>query len=202
MKDLQILKSQAGMESAHLMEHLMSKNFEHLREDFEREGIDWNAYTSNNEIVFYFTGLEEYLSKRKYELIELMSQFNVTKEQFENEKNIVLQEYTDYFSGQTDSHMLNLSRKLFPDYDPIGLREDLESMKFMDVLNFFELQYANPSKIINVSPKSAFKSDVDFSNRKIDKTFKMGPYKDVILEKMNDFGNEASIWNSFTVSES
>ena len=53
---------------SHVMEHLLCKNFEHLREDFEREGIDWNAYTSNNEIVFYFTGLEEYLSKRKYEI--------------------------------------------------------------------------------------------------------------------------------------
>ena len=40
---------------SHLMEHLCCKSFEHLREDFERQGIDWNAYTSDNEIVFYFT---------------------------------------------------------------------------------------------------------------------------------------------------
>ena len=178
---------------SHLMEHLMCKNFEHLREDFEREGIDWNAYTSNNEIVFYFTGLEEYLSKRKNEIMDLMSQFNVTKEQFENERNIVLQEYTDYFGDQTESHMLNLSRKMFNDYDPIGLRQDLESLKFMDCLNFFELQYASPSKIINVSPSTKFKSDIQFAERKIDKVIKLGPYNDVTLEKMNDFGDKASL---------
>ena len=40
---------------SHLMEHLICKNFEHLRDDFEREGIDWNAYTTQNEIVFFFT---------------------------------------------------------------------------------------------------------------------------------------------------
>jgi hypothetical protein len=33
--------------------------------------------------------------------------------------------------------MLNLSRKLFNDYDPIGSKQDLENLKFMDCLNFF-----------------------------------------------------------------
>ena len=178
---------------SHLLEHLMCKNFEHLREDFEREGIDWNAYTSNNEIVFYFTGLEEYLTKRKYEIIDLMSDFNVTKEQFENERNIVLQEYTDYFGDQTEAHTLNLSRKMFNDYDPIGLKEDLEGLKFMDCLNFYELQFANPSKIINVSPKSKFIHDIDFVDRKVDRLYKYGPYKDVTIEKMNDFGDKSSL---------
>jgi hypothetical protein len=31
----------------------------------------------------------------------------------------------DCFNDQTQSHMLNLSRKLFNDYDPIGLKKDL-----------------------------------------------------------------------------
>jgi hypothetical protein len=60
----------------------------------------------------------------------------------------------DAFNDQGDSHMLNLSRKLFNDYDPIGSKQDLENLKFMDCLNFFELQYAKPTKIINVSKKS------------------------------------------------
>jgi len=100
-----LLEKRGNYGISHLMEHLMCKNFEKLRETFEKEGIDWNAYTSSNEIVFYFTGLDEYLDKRRYELVELMSEFNVTKEQFENERKIVLQEYSDYFSDQTESHM-------------------------------------------------------------------------------------------------
>ena len=144
-----LLEERGNYGISHLMEHLMCRNFQHLRDEFEKEGIDWNAYTSSNEVVFYFTGLEEYLSKRKSELIDLMSDFNVTKKEFENEKKIVLQEYSDYFSDQTESHLLNLNRKLFGFYDPIGLKEDLESLKFMDCLNFFEKQFAKPSKIIN-----------------------------------------------------
>jgi predicted Zn-dependent peptidase len=40
------------------MEHLVCKALDHF-EDFDRDGIDWNAYTSGNEIVFYLTGLDE-----------------------------------------------------------------------------------------------------------------------------------------------
>ena len=179
---------------AHLMEHLMCKNFEHLREDFEREGIDWNAYTSSNEVVFFFTGLEENVNARKYEILELMSEFNIKKEDFEKERNIVLQEYTDYFGEQTESHALNLGRKLFLDYDPIGKKEDLENLKFMDCLNFFELQFQNPTKIINVSPRTKFDArDIDFFKPKLGKQVKFGPYAEATIEKMNDFGDKASL---------
>jgi hypothetical protein len=44
---------------SHLMEHLMCKTFFHMIQDFDRDGIQWNAYTSSNEIVFYMTGLDE-----------------------------------------------------------------------------------------------------------------------------------------------
>jgi predicted Zn-dependent peptidase len=178
---------------SHLMEHLMCKNFEHLRETFEKEGIEWNAYTSQNEIVFYFTGLDEYLNKRKYEIIDLMSDFNITKEQFENEKKIVLQEYGDYFGDQSESHLLNLLRKLHKNYDAIGLREDLESLKFMNALDFFEKQFSKPSKIINVSPKNVFKYDGDFNNLSTSKVLEMGPFEDAILEKRPDYGDKVSL---------
>lgn len=177
---------------SHLMEHLMCKNFEYLRSDFEKEGIDWNAYTSSNEIVFYFTGLEEYLSKRKSEIIKLMSDFNVTPTQFENERKIVLQEYSDYFTNQTESHILNLKRKLFNDYDPIGLREDLEGLSFNDCLDFYERQFANPTKIINVSNGKKFETDIQFSNKKIKKRYNYGNYNPPI-EKMEKFTNSSVI---------
>jgi predicted Zn-dependent peptidase len=188
---------------SHLMEHLMCKNFEHLREDFEREGIDWNAFTDSNNVVFYFTGLEENINARKYEIFDLISQFNITKEDFEKERNIVLQEYTDYFGKQTESHTLNLGRKLFLDYDPIGKREDLESLKFMDCLNFFELQFQNPTKIINVSAKTKFdRNDIDFFVPNINKKVKFGPYQEATIEKMNDFGDKSSLIMVSPISES
>jgi predicted Zn-dependent peptidase len=178
---------------SHLMEHLMCKNFDHLQEDFDRDGIDWNAYTSSNEIVFYLTGLEDKVNKWKGEFMDLLGEFNVTKEQFENERNIVLEEYMDCFNDQTQTHMLNLSRKLFNDYDPIGLKEDLENLKYMDCLNFFELQYAKPSKIINVSKGKKYKNaTLDFAERTIVKDLVFGNHK-VDLELGNEFKDKTSI---------
>jgi predicted Zn-dependent peptidase len=177
---------------SHLMEHLMTKNFDHLQEDFDRDGIDWNAYTDSNNIVFYLTGLDEKVNKWKGEFMNLLSNFDVTKEQFENERKIVLEEYMDTFSDQTESHMLNLSRKLFGDYDPIGLKEDLEKMKFMDCLNFFELQYAKPTKIINVSKRVYKNPTLDFAERTIVKPLSYGTHN-VPFELNNDWKDKTSI---------
>jgi predicted Zn-dependent peptidase len=178
---------------SHLLEHCVCHSFEKYREELERDGIDWNFYTSSNEIVGYFTGLDSYLNKWKSKLLDLIGEFKTTKDKFENEKNIVLQEYTNYFADQGEAHALNLSRKLFKDFDPIGVKEDLEKLKFMDALNFWELQFSNPSKIINISASSPFKSDIEFSIPKNDRTYKFGPYNDVVLEKMNDYGDKASV---------
>lgn len=178
---------------SHLMEHLMCKNFDHLQEDFDKDGIEWNAYTSNNEIVFYLTGLDEKVNKWKGEFMDLLGDFNVTKEEFENERNIVLEEYMDSFNEQTQSHQLNLSRKLFGDFDPIGLKKDLQNLKFMDCLNYYELQYAKPSKIINVSKNKKYNNQaIDFVDRQIVKNLQFGNHN-VPLELGNEFKDKTSI---------
>ena len=187
------LENKGNFGISHLMEHLCCKNFDHLLDDFDRDGISWNAYTDSNLINFYFTGLESKLSKYREKIIELISNFNVTKEQFEIERNIVLSEYEDVFNDQSQSHYLNLYRKLFNDYDPIGLREDLEKLTFIDCLNFYEKQYMNPSKVINVSKNFKFKSnDIDFINRDIVKNLNYGNH-DVPLELGNQFKDKTSV---------
>lgn len=178
---------------SHLMEHLVCKSFDHLQDDLDKDGIEWNAYTSSNEIVFYLQGLDDKVNKYKNKLVDLLSEFNVTKEDFENERNIVLEEYMDYFNDQTEAHQLNLHRKLFNDYDPIGLKQDLEKLKFIDCLNFFEEQFLKPSKIINVSKNKEFKSRlIDFDTKEITKYIEYGNH-DVSLELNNKFNDKTSI---------
>ena len=88
---------------------------------------------------------------------------------------------------------MSVSRKLFNDYDPIGLKEDLENLKFMDCLNFFELQYAKPSKIINVSKNREYKNKlIDFTERDIIKPISFGNHN-VKLELNNDFKDKSSL---------
>lgn len=179
---------------SHLMEHLMCKNFDHLQEDFDRDGISYNAYTSSNEIVFYIKGLEEKVNKWRDVFMKLMSEFNVTKEDFLKERKIVIEEYKDSFNSQLQSHILNLNRKLFDNFAPIGSKKDLEELTFMDCLNFFELQYSKPTKIINVSKNSDYENEIiDFNEIKDIKELSYNENNNTELEEMNDYKDKTSI---------
>lgn len=178
---------------SHLVEHLQTKMIDHLQEDFDRDGIEWNLWTSSNEICMYIQGLDNKVNKWKHIIMDLMFDFKITKEDFENERKIVLEEYYDSFNSQSETHQLNLYRKLFNDYGPIGLKEDLENLKFMDIINFWELQYSKPSKIINVSKNKEYKNRlIDFVERDIVKPISFGNY-DVQLELNNDFKDKSSL---------
>jgi len=153
---------------SHLMEHLVYKSVDHMMNDFDRFGIGNNAYTSGTEIVFYMTGLDEHILKFKDEYLEQLLKFQITEEQFTNERNIVLQEYDMYFGQRTENHQLNLNRKLFSDFDAIGSRQDLEGLTYKDIKDYFKLQFSKPHTIINVSKHSDFSADVDFSELEFD----------------------------------
>ena len=77
------LENKGNFGISHLMEHLFCKNFDHLLDDFDRDGISWNAYTDTNLINFYFTGLESKLSKYREKIIELISNFSKAPELLE-----------------------------------------------------------------------------------------------------------------------
>ena len=153
---------------SHLMEHLVYKSIDYLLDDFDRYGIANNAYTSGTEVVFHITGLDEHVMKFKSEILEQLLKFQITEEQFINERNIVLQEYDMYFGQRVENHMLNLNRKLYNDFDPIGSKEDLLSLTYQDIKDYFELQFKNPHLIINVSKHNDFETDIEFSDTKFD----------------------------------
>lgn len=188
------IESESEYGASHLLEHLLCKSFEHLMDDFDTKGIDWNAYTSLNEIVFWFSGLDDNLKVYRKDLIEYLSNFKITKEQFENEKKIVIEEYKDTMNEQATVHYMNLDRKLFNNYNPIGLISSLEKFTYLDCLNFFEKQFMNPTKIINISKNNDFKLDVDFADPVEGREYKyMKNNDDIDLEINNNFKNKSSV---------
>jgi predicted Zn-dependent peptidase len=182
---------------SHLMEHLVYKSYEYLMDDFDRYGIANNAYTSETEIVFYITGLDEYVKKYKQEILEKILEFQITEEQFIQERNIVLQEYDMYFGQRTDNHSLNLNRKLFNEYNAIGYKQDLESLTYQDIKDYFELQFKKPYKIINVSKFSDFETNIEFNDKEFDNTitFNNKPDPTTIFEDINLTPGKVSLIN-------
>lgn len=191
-----VLNEKVGIRGVtHLLEHLCCKNFDHLLEDFDQNGIDWNAYTADDVVVFYFQGLENKLAIYRDTIVDLMSKFNVTEEQFKNERQIVIEEYENSFNEQTSYHVENLYRKLFNTYNPIGELGDLKSLTYQDCLDYFEVQYKHPTMIVNVSKDCVYETDIEFKEptEKLNKIYRYLTNNDYILEKSNDFKDKTSI---------
>lgn len=202
--------------ASHICEHLVCKSFKHLYDDFQRYGISWNAYTSSSEVVFFMTGLRDFVDGYKYPFLDAILNYNPTEEDLENEKKIVLEEYKDAFNQQSYSHYLNLHRKVFGSYNPLGLRSDIENFTIEDCREYLNLFYKKPTKIINVGKghHSDFKRDIDFREninykpiyyketpkenffliKEDDDLYKI-PKGKIPLELINDFNSKSSIIN-------
>ena len=200
---------------SHLMEHLVCKSFEHLQNLYQQKNIKWNAYTSNTEVVFYMKGLDRHINEQKKEFLDLLLSYEPTQEQLDNEKKIVLEEYKMSFNSQGSAHYMNLQRKMFNYYNPIGLRSDIEKFTLQDCKEYLDLYYKNPTRIINISKFNDFESDVKFREKVEVKPFEINfnanlyiitsddetdvPEGMIPLEIITDYKNKVSIINSSPV---
>ena len=185
---------------SHIMEHLVCKGIDTLMEDFERDAVNWNASTGDKEIVFYMTGMDKHIKKWKQTFYEHIQNFNITEDQFQNEKKIVLEEYKDSFNRQSDAHIQNLFRKLYNHYEAIGLLEDLQNLTLKDCQDYFELQYRKPTMIIDISKSVNGKAEDFFNKVECDprtyENVKLGTLNSNFpFEKGNKYKDKSSIIN-------
>ena len=151
---------------SHYAEHLICKSFDHLLPKIKALGISYNAATYDNFVIFYWHGLDDNLKMLEPELKNILL-FTPTKEQFESERNIILQEYAENFSDQ-GAIWDNIKRKYFNYYSPIGAKSDIENVTYEKMLKFLE-RFKNPTSIIRITNNSkknvkAMYSDVKFKN--------------------------------------
>ena len=176
---------------SHLLEHLMCKQFQKLYNEFDRYSINWNAYTSGNEVVFHMKGLDEYLYKYRHELLNSLLTFEVPKDGFEKELSIVIQEYKDTFQDQFSSAYYNLLRKVYKNYGPIGKLQALEGITYEDVYAYWEKHLSKPSMIVNISKNTEFTGFSDF-NPTYPNLYNGNNTDEVVYEKLMDF-NKACV---------
>lgn len=184
-----LLETEKNFGIAHLCEHLLCKSYQHLQNEFQQKAITWNAYTSNNNVVFFIYGLADLIEPYKNRLIEYISNYELKDEVFENERKIVLQEYLDAFNDQNQNHFLNLFRKRFGYYDPIGSHRALTSITADDVREFINLQFKKPTKIINVGKDFHYS---DFQQLDISQPATTAP-EDFELQRGNSYEEKTSL---------
>jgi predicted Zn-dependent peptidase len=141
---------------SHLAEHLMCKQFEHMNARITSNAIMRNASTGEAGVFFFFRGL----TSRVISLIEDIFigsnnenffTYIPTKERFELERAVVLQEYDMYFSKTDYATDLNILRKHFGYYHAIGLRKDIEDVSYEDFIAFLMERFGKPDDVLLVS---------------------------------------------------
>lgn len=140
---------------SHLAEHLLCKSYEHLNTQLEANGVVANAYTSDEDVVFFWTGLDEKIELFQEELLNLMY-FTPTEEQFSMEKNIVIQEYNIAISNQFFI-LENIPRKYLNYFSAIGKLEDIQELTYENFLTFLEEKFRKPTSIIRLGESENFK---------------------------------------------
>lgn len=152
---------------SHLAEHLVCKGWDHLFPEFTSLNINFNAYTAQDKVLFYWSGLDDEITKllERKEGLKILTR-KPTREEFDIEKKIVLQEYDDCFSD-TDAVYYNFSRKYFNNYQPIGFRKDIEDITYEKMLEFIEDRFTKPTNILRIgSSKNKFTEEVTFLKNK------------------------------------
>ena len=140
----------------HLMEHLLCKTFKDMYSIFTANGIKWNAGTREDMVYVWFEGLaSRFTHEMKIEILKKLTDTIecVTKEEFETEKNVVLQEYFDTIIDDASADYMNMMRIYWNNFTPIGCSDDIKSFTYDDMLNVYEKYFKHPARIVEVGPE-------------------------------------------------
>lgn len=135
---------------SHFLEHMLFKGTDALspaevNEAFDRTGAKFNAFTSEENTVYYAAVLPEYLS----EIMNIWGQLlrpSLREEDFTIEKNVIKEEIAMY-KDMPDFEVTDLCRALyFADnpcgYSVLGTNETIDALKAEQMRDYFNRQYA------------------------------------------------------------
>lgn len=149
------LEGQTGM--AHLTEHMVFKGTAEkspldLVLDIEKAGADINAHTSREYTCYTTTGLKEALPLCLETLTDLVFNADFKVEEFEREKNVVIQEI-DMSKDNLEDHIFDLFFEKSLNPHPIsrnilGSRKSLDKITREDLIKFYEECYQTDKMVI------------------------------------------------------
>jgi predicted Zn-dependent peptidase len=168
---------------SHLYEHMACCSFEHLQDELQSSSVSWNAYTSDNNVVFYWTGLNRKIEEYQKELIKVTN-YLPTREQFDRERAIVIQEYKDALSNK-NFLFSNIERKYFNYYGPIGYLKDLEEVTYEEMMDFIVMRYVHPTAIIRIGESETIDD--------ITKNYQYQPIKKKLPHNILSIPNDADV---------
>ena len=147
--------------TAHLLEHLMFRGTEDVKDGefnqiIQDNGASFNAFTSQD-----FTAYHEFVDISRLELAmfleaDRMKNFQITPQNFKKERNIVYQERKEVVENQPTAYFSEtLARNLWQEHPyarPItGSAEEILSLQQQDVVDFYKNYYAPNNAVLILS---------------------------------------------------
>ena len=144
---------------SHFLEHMMFKgtdrrSAEDINREFDELGANYNAYTSDEQTVYYGA----VLSERAYPLLDLLSDMMrpaLRQEDFDIEKNVILEEIAMY-EDRPNFKVFEEGNRLFYDTHPLGNSilgspESIRALRQDQMLQYFQARYAADNLVLTVA---------------------------------------------------
>ncbi len=134
---------------SHFLEHMVFKGTPHrtaldVNRDFDRIGAHYNAFTSEENTVFYAAILPEYLPQAVDILADILRP-NLRGEDFEMEKKVIIEEIGMYEDQPMWSAYDQAKRSFFADHplgnSILGTPSSIQSLTRQQMHDYFERRY-------------------------------------------------------------
>jgi predicted Zn-dependent peptidase len=145
---------------SHFVEHLVFKRTKkrsayQIARDMEAVGGDLNAFTSRESTCFHTHSLKEHLGLSIDVLSDLVSAASFHKDDFEKEKQVVIQEIHMTDEQLEDSIFDIYFQKAYGNnplgWQILGTEKTITQMKRADVVDYYEQMYVGSNMIISVA---------------------------------------------------
>jgi predicted Zn-dependent peptidase len=133
----------------HFLEHMVFKGTPRrtaldVNRDFDRIGAHYNAFTSEENTVFYAAILPEYLPQAVDILADILRP-SLRTDDFDMEKNVIIEEIGMYEDQPTWSAYDHAKRAFFADHNLgntiLGTPDSIRALKREDMYAYFERRY-------------------------------------------------------------
>lgn len=152
---------------AHLFEHMMFQGSGNIKKNEHfghvlKSGGSCNAFTMQDATVYFDTLPSNSLEIGLWLESDRMNSLNITFENLENQKSVVLEEKKQVFDNAPYGNMFNhIFRNLFPgsgyEHSVIGTEEDIRSFSVEGGINFHRTFYSPCNAVLVVA------GDIDYS---------------------------------------
>jgi predicted Zn-dependent peptidase len=154
---------------SHFLEHMVFKGTERrtaleVNKDFDRIGANYNAFTSEENTVFYAAVLPEYLPHAVDILADILRP-SLRQDDFDQEKQVILEEIAMYEDQPTSVAYERLRRLYFADHplgnSVLGTQQSVGGLTRDQMKAYWQRRYVAPNITVAAAGNMDFRALVD-----------------------------------------